>query len=184
MALAKRSLKPQCWHAGVKCWLVGDRPWPRAHSNLCACASRRSGGPEVRAVRCARRARRGRVDEILVWRVRAVATGTVRWSLDTAHHGFDTMGPCVIALESGKVKGFEKQKGRRRRVGRRRPRRRRPAAASRPSGRGELRDNDTLTIAAEKITFATRNRGNPSRRVADGAGEGAPASPAPSPVAR
>ena len=109
-----------------------------------------------------------------MWRVRAVATGTVRLSLDTAHHGFDTMGPCVIALESGKVKGFEKQKGRRRRVGRRRPRRRRPAAASRPSGRGELRDNDTLTIAAEKITFATRNRGNPSRRVADGAGEGAP----------
>jgi hypothetical protein len=48
-----------------------------------------------------------------VWRVRAVATGTVRWSLDTAHHGFDTMGPCVIAPESGKVKGFEKQKGRR-----------------------------------------------------------------------
>jgi len=47
-----------------------------------------------------------------VWRVRAVATGTVRWSLDTAHHGFDTMGPCVIAPESGKVKGFEKQKGR------------------------------------------------------------------------
>ena len=43
-------------------------------------------------------------DEILVWRVRAVATGTVRWSLDTAHHGFDTMGPCVIAPESGKVK--------------------------------------------------------------------------------
>jgi hypothetical protein len=59
-------------------------------------------------------------DEILVWRVRAVATGTVRLSLDTAHHGFDTMGPCVIALESGKVKGFEKQKGRVRRVGRRR----------------------------------------------------------------
>jgi hypothetical protein len=57
-----------------------------------------------------------------VWRVRAVATGTVRWSLDTAHHGFDTMGPCVIAPESGKVKGFEKQKGRVRRVGRaRRP---------------------------------------------------------------
>lgn len=56
-------------------------------------------------------------DEILVWRVRAVATGTVRWSLDTAHHGFDTMGPCVIAPESGKVKGFEKQKGRVRRVG-------------------------------------------------------------------
>ena len=55
-------------------------------------------------------------DEILVWRVRAVATGTVRWSLDTAHHGFDTMGPCVIAPESGKVKGFEKQKGRVRRV--------------------------------------------------------------------
>jgi len=49
----------------------------------------------------------------------------------------------------------------------------RPAAGQRPSGRGELRDNDTLTIAAEKITFATRNRGNPSRRVADGAGEGA-----------
>ena len=47
-----------------------------------------------------------------MWRVRAVATGTVRWSLDTAHHGFDTMGPCVIAPESGKVKGFEKQKGR------------------------------------------------------------------------
>lgn len=39
-----------------------------------------------------------------MWRVRAVATGTVRWSLDTAHHGFDTMGPCVIAPESGKVK--------------------------------------------------------------------------------
>lgn len=103
-----------------------------------------------------------------MWRVRAVATGTVRLSLDTAHHGFDTMGPCVIALESGKVKGFEKQKGRVRRDARRasavrRPaRRRRPAEASRPSGRGELRDNDTLTIAAEKITFATRNRGNPS----------------------
>lgn len=49
-------------------------------------------------------------DEILVWRVRAVATGTVRLSLDTAHHGFDTMGPCVIALESGKVKGTLKSK--------------------------------------------------------------------------
>ena len=113
-----------------------------------------------------------------MWRVRAVATGTVRWSLDTAHHGFDTMGPCVIAPESGKVKlkgfGLKSILGSSpARVGRSASRRRRPAAASRPSGRGELRDNDTLTIAAEKITFATRNRGNPSRRVADGAGEGA-----------
>lgn len=113
-----------------------------------------------------------------MWRVRAVATGTVRWSLDTAHHGFDTMGPCVIAPESGKVKGFEKPK--RVESGARRARgvaaAARPAAASRrASGRGELRDNDTLTIAAEKITFATRNRGNPSRRVAVcTAGEGAP----------
>ena len=43
-----------------------------------------------------------------MWRVRAVATGTVRWSLDTAHHGFDTMGPCVIAPESSKVKAWVK----------------------------------------------------------------------------
>jgi len=114
-----------------------------------------------------------------VWRVRAVATGTVRWSLDTAHHGFDTMGPCVIAPESGKVKlkGFglkSKRVESGARVGRSASRRRRPAAASRPSGRGELRDHDTLTIAAEKITFATRNRGNPSGVWPLGAGEGAP----------
>ena len=76
-----------------------------------------------------------------MWRVRAVATGTVRWSLDTAHHGFDTMGPCVIAPESGKVKGFEKQKGRVRRVGRAgRGDRRRASRRRRPAGSEQARE--------------------------------------------
>ena len=118
---------------------------------------------------CARRARRG-VTRFLCGVCGPWPQARCAGAIDTAHHGFDTMGPCVIAPESGKVKlkGFglkSKRVESGARVGRSASRRRRPAAASRPSGRGELRDHDTLTIAAEKITFATRNRGNPSRRV-------------------
>ena len=63
---------------------------------LCACASRRSGGPEVRADVC-RRARRG-VTRFLCgvcgpWGARDTAHGAP-WSRDT--HSFDTQCPFVL----------------------------------------------------------------------------------------